>query len=276
MLDSAPMDATYASLPHPIQEIEHRYGPNVHILGQPYLLSLLAQLCADGTIQPRVNRLITSLYANLMGIVAGVEFPRRKISVPTRMIHATPKGVFEGELIDPERKVVTVSIARAGILPSQVCYEVLNDLMDPRLVRQDHIFMNRKTDDSGRVTGVNLTGSKIGGPVDDALLVVPDPMGATASTMAGLADHYWKHPDGAPAKMIALHLIVTPEYLKRIRDSHPQIAIYAIRLDRGLSPAEVLAAQPGEHWDRERGLTDKGYIVPGGGGFGEVLNNALL
>jgi uracil phosphoribosyltransferase len=270
------MDAAYTSLPGPARELEHRYGPNVHILGHPYLMTLLAQLCSDGTIQPRANRLISTLYSHLFGIVAGAEFRRRKLAVPSRMIHATPKGVFEGELLDAEQKVVTCAIARAGILPSQVCYEMLNDLMDPRLVRQDHIFMNRVTDAAGKVTGVSLTGSKIGGPVDDAILLVPDPMGATASTMIGLADHYMKHPDGAPARMIAMHLIVTPEYLKRVGNAYPHLPIWAIRLDRGLSPAEVLAQPLGAEWARERGLNEKGYIVPGGGGFGEVLNNALL
>lgn len=270
------MDLTYSRLPQPFREIEHRYGPNVHLLGQPFLLSLLAQLCAEGTIQPRVNRLISALYTGLLGAVASQEFPRRRQAVRSRMIQTTPRGVFEGELVDPDCKVVTVSIARAGILPSQICYEALNDLMDPRLVRQDHVFMNRVTDPSGRVTGVSLAGSKVGGPVRDTMLVVPDPMGATSSTMIGLADHYLRHPDGPPAKLIAMHLIVTPEYLRRIREAHPNVVIYAIRLDRGLSPPEVLCAMPGEHWDRERGLTDQGYIVPGGGGFGEVLNNALV
>jgi len=33
---------------------------------------------------------------------------------------------------------------------------------------------------------------------------------------------------------------------------------------------------PGTHWDRERGLDDKQYIVPGGGGFGEIMNNAYV
>jgi uracil phosphoribosyltransferase len=27
-------------------------------------------------------------------------------------------------------------------------------------------------------------------------------------------------------------------------------------------------------WSEESGLTDKQYIVPGGGGFGEIMNNA--
>jgi len=49
-----------------------------------------------------------------------------------------------------------------------------------------------------------------------------------------------------------------------------------MRLDRGLSPPDVLAAVPGERWDDERGLNEHQYIVPGGGGLGEVMNNAFV
>jgi uracil phosphoribosyltransferase len=81
---------------------------------------------------------------------------------------------------------------------------------------------------------------------------------------------------GKARKYIALHCIVTPEYLKRVKQAHPDLIIYAVRLDRGLSSTDVLKSVPGTHWDQERGLNDKQYIVPGGGGFGEVLNNAYV
>jgi uracil phosphoribosyltransferase len=38
----------------------------------------------------------------------------------------------------------------------------------------------------------------------------------------------------------------------------------------------VLQCEPGERWDEERGLTDLGYIVPGAGGVGELLNNSWV
>jgi len=38
----------------------------------------------------------------------------------------------------------------------------------------------------------------------------------------------------------------------------------------------VLATVPGERWDEENGLNDLQYIVPGGGGFGEIMNNAYV
>ena len=58
---------------------------------------------------------------------------------------------------------------------------------------------------------------------------------------------------------------MTPEYVKNVLKAHPDAVIYALRLDRGLSPADVLATPPGTRWDDERGLDGKQYIVPGAG-----------
>jgi uracil phosphoribosyltransferase len=76
--------------------------------------------------------------------------------------------------------------------------------------------------------------------------------------------------------MVAVHLIVTPEYLRRITQEFPELHIFAVRLDRGLSAPSVLETIPGTHWDQERGLNDIQYIVPGAGGVGELLNNAWV
>ena len=57
---------------------------------------------------------------------------------------------------------------------------------------------------------------------------------------------------------------------------HPDLIVYAIRLDRGLSSEKVLASVPGTFWNEEKGLNDQNYIVPGGGGFGEIMNNAYV
>jgi uracil phosphoribosyltransferase len=178
-------------------------------------------------------------------------------------------------LIDPEVPVVSVNLARAGTLPSHICYTALNYFMNPKKVRQDHISIGRTTDEQHKVTGSLVSGHKIGGNVDDSIVLFPDPMGATGGTLVEAVDLYKSQP-GKARKFIALHCIVTPEYLKKIQSRHPDLIVYAIRLDRGLSPKDVLDSVPGMHWDRERGLNDKHYIVPGGGGFGEILNNAYV
>ena len=81
---------------------------------------------------------------------------------------------------------------------------------------------------------------------------------------------------GKPRKVISLHCIVTPEYIKRVHEKHPELLVYAIRLDRGLSSEKVLKSVPGTYWNEEKGLNDQNYIVPGGGGFGEIMNNAYV
>ncbi len=70
--------------------------------------------------------------------------------------------------------------------------------------------------------------------------------------------------------------MVTPEYIRRVHEAHPDLIVYAMRLDRGLSTSRALHSVPGTHWDEERGLNATQYIVPGAGGVGEILNNAWV
>ena len=51
------------------------------------------------------------------------------------------------------------------------------------------------------------------------------------------------------------------------------------RLRERLQRVEALyrgATTPGERWDEESGLSDVQYILPGGGGFGEIMNNSFV
>jgi uracil phosphoribosyltransferase len=239
-------DALYDKVPFRLSELTHHYGKSVHLVGNPFLLSL------------------------------NVEFPRKSVAVPTRMIDSTPQGMYQGEVIDPEVRAVAVNIARAGTLPSQVTYDLLNETLSPALVRQDHIVMSRMIDAAEKVVGSNIGGAKIGGDVDDAIVLFPDPMGATGGSLSTAISMYKNKVPGKMRKIICINLIVTPEYLRRMGTDHPDAVIYAIRLDRGLSPPEVFGTEPGQLWDKERGLDDRQYIVPGGGGFGEIMNNAYV
>lgn len=268
-------DTQYDKIHYRPSEIEHNYGPNVHILSDPFLLSHLARLCAEETTQPVINELVITLYQALLKKVVNMEFPTRQAKIRTRMAAEHPQEAsYEGPIIDTDVPVVSVNLARAGTLPSHVCYTALNYFMNPKLVRQDHISIARVTDAAQHVTGSQVSGHKIGGTVQDAIVLFPDPMGATGGTIAEALDVYKQR--GGARKYIALNCIVTPEYLKKVTTRHPDIVVYAIRLDRGLSSAEILKTKPGTHWDQEKGLNHKHYIVPGGGGFGEIMNNAYV
>jgi uracil phosphoribosyltransferase len=269
-------DRLYEKVPFRLSELSHRYGKNVHLVGNPFLLSQLATLCQKGVIQPQINRLVETLYSDLVKTVINAEFPRKGAAIPTRMIDSTPAAIYQGEVIDPDVRAVAVNIARAGTLPSQITYDLLNTILNPTLVRQDHIIMSRMIDDAHHVVGSAIGGAKIGGDVDDCFVLFPDPMGATGGSLSTAIRTYKDKVAGTPKRIICINLIVTPEYLKRITTDHPDVVVYAIRLDRGLSPPEVFGTEPGELWEKERGLDDRQYIVPGGGGFGEIMNNAYV
>jgi len=256
--------------------MKHHYGKNVHFFDQPYLLGLLAKLCQPTTFQPEINRYVDYLYSQLLAEVVNNFFPSHDISVATRMHKDHPEVLLKTQQITPEAKAVCINLARAGTYPSHICYEKLHLFLKPENIRQDHIFAARAINSNNQVTKTELDGFKIGGGVENSFVLIPDPMGATGNTIMSTINHYKQNVPGTPVRFIAMHLIVTPEYLKKITETHPDVLVVAIRLDRGLSSTKALASEPGMLWNEEKGLNAKDYIVPGGGGFGEVMNNSFV
>ena len=267
-------DSAYQHLPRTVQEIDHDYGDRVHILADVMALSLLARLGSPAPRQPEVNRLLERCYNTLFQAAVNVVFPRIDADVPTRMADTVDGASYRGEMIDPATRVVLVGVARAGTLPAYQGFALLNDLCLSPGIRVDHIYMQRRTDAEGRVIGVDLGGSKFGGGVDGAMVLLPDPMGATGGSMSDAVGLIKSLP-GVPRAIVCLHLIITPEFVARITADHPDVDVFSLRLDRGLSSPEVLAARPGER-QGEVGINEVQYIVPGAGGLGEVINNSFV
>jgi uracil phosphoribosyltransferase len=180
---TTPIDSQFRSLPLPSRGVEHCYGERVCLHSFPYPVSLLTRLSSPETTQPLFNLLLTELYQFLVGKVASLELAQVHVEQPTRMQPINPEGIIRGSIIDPHQKVIVVDVARAGIMPAQIFFDRLCTLLDAGAVRQDHIFMQRVANERGEVTGVDLSGSKIGGPVNERLVIIPDPMGATGSSM---------------------------------------------------------------------------------------------
>lgn len=254
--------------------LRHHYGDFVTILDDVVATSLLARLCVAETLQPEFNRLIELLYSRLFWTAAS-ELPRTVVEMPTRMIEFNAEAVLRHAAVAPEAPCVVVDIARAGILPSHLFFGLLNQLVAPANVRQDHLIMARTTDEQHRVTGSAILGGKVGGRVDGATLFIPDPMGATGASVATVIEHYLSN-FGRPSRIVCVNLIVTPEYLKTLSRFGELVSVVALRVDRGMSAADVLACEPGQRWSEESGLNGQSYIVPGGGGFGELMNNSWV
>jgi len=191
------------------------------------------------------------------------------------MAASHPGAAYEGQMLDTSQRVVLAALARAGTLPAHMLFEALCRVLEPSGVRIDHLYMNRATGEDGQVVGTDFSGSKIGGDLDDAFLVLPDPMGATGGSVVYALEHYRQHHGGLGKRALLLHLIVTPEYLARLAPFRDEVEVYALRVDRGLSPDETLQTRLGSTGD-ERGLNEIQYIVPGAGGLGEVINNAWV
>lgn len=255
-------------------DLHHHYGAQVAVLDDPVASSLLARLCAPETVQPTFNRWIARLYERLFWRAAE-HLPRVETRVATRMAAQHREAVVAGEMVQRDTRCVVVDVARAGILPSQVFFDSLNELLDPAGVRQDHLIVARTTGDDGHVAGSAILGGKIGGTVDGATVFLPDPMGATGASVASVIAHY-RSQFGVARRYVCVNLIVTPQYLRAVTALGPDVHVVALRVDRGMSPPDVLAAEPGARWSEESGLNEHDYIVPGGGGFGELMNNSWV
>ncbi len=250
---------------------KHHYGPQFHLIDDTFLQTMLTELCLAKTTQPQINRLIEFLYNGLIIHTANQLFPKTKSTFKTRM-----NADLVVEHFSELTKAVTVNLARAGTFPSHICYEFLHSILKAENIRQDHIFAARSTNSQEQVTGTVMNSHKIGGSIENSIVIFPDPMGATGGTIISAVDYYEKQIEGTPKHFVGLHLIVTPEYLKRVLAEKSNIQIFALRVDRGLSPDHVIKSQPGLYWDQEKGLNEKQYIVPGAGGLGELLNNSFV
>src|SRR6185436_17991399 len=147
-----------------------------------------------------IGRLVRTLYEMLARTVLAAEFPRARVDVPTRMVSSHAEAVYRGLGLARTTKAVTVGIARAGTMPSQVVFDLMNESLDPALVRQDHLFMSRQTNERGEVIGATWHDAKIGRDIGDRIVLFPDPMGATGSSMVSAVSYYRTALEGTPSK----------------------------------------------------------------------------
>src|SRR3954464_7777810 len=108
------LDFQHQKLHFKVSEIPHHYGEKIHILSSPLMLSFLAKLGHPDTHQPQINELTNMLYTYLIDQVIDSLFPRKHVNMETRMKATHAEASFEGEIVDPGVRCVTVDLARAG------------------------------------------------------------------------------------------------------------------------------------------------------------------
>ncbi len=268
------IDIVYQTSHHKVSELPHEYGDRVHILGNPTLIHLLNTFSSTQLTHPFI---ITSYVKRIYQIILYESLPvicsLTSSTYQSRMVEYTPKGQFESIGFDPASQFVCTSLARAGIIPSQTCYEDLLTIVGPSSTRQDYFSCERAINGNGEVEGTTLSSAKVGGDIQDRVIIIPDPMGATGSTIETVLSFYDTQVEGTPRHIAALFMIIAPECIHRLTQKFPNLTIVAGRLDRGLSEPAILNSTLGAYPEGEKGLTEKSYIVPGAGGVGEIINN---
>jgi len=253
---------------------QHMYGDRVHIVDDGWTSAALAKMSAPECSHSDLVQIVRAVTTRIATEAFGRELPRTERLVSTRMAEKHGAvATWRGPALDRAAKVVIIDVIRGGIIPSQTCFELLSLVHPIEALRLDHVNMQRIAGADGRVDRVELLGSKVGGSIEGVTLVIPDPMGATGSTVLRTVAHLREHY-GEPRKLILIPLICTPEFLRATLDLDLDVVIYTARVDRGMSAPDVLAEVPGARWSEERGLDADDYIVPGAGGVGEVLNNS--
>lgn len=255
-------------------EVPHHYGKDVHVFDDSLALTRLAKLGEPSTVQPETNRLVRNLYRGLIEHWMAMYLPCASETRLTRMAQYFEQlGIYKGMVINKNTEVVCVALARAGNIPSELAFELLTEVLDPHGVRLDCLGSSRVTDADGKITGSKLDGDKIGGDIEDKILLFCDPMLATGTSLINAINLYREQNRGTPRHIFTLNLVAAPEGLKRVT-TETSATVIAYRVDRGLSPAHVLNSALGRYWQEELGLTKKGYIVPGLGGMGEEMTNS--
>ena len=225
----------------------HTYGESVSIHSpHPLIAGITARISSSVTVQPLLNTLLRQLFAALL-FEATRHLPRQTVAVKTPMADVVgPRGVWVGDIVRPTQQMVVVDIARGGTVPAYAVYEMLTAVMEPSSVRLDSHGMARTMDANEHVTGVAQLGSKIGGSIQDAVVIIPECMVASAVTIDEmLAEVYRADKYGKPLMVILLAMVITPEAIRRLTSKHPHLLIHAARLDRGMSDADALRHMPG-------------------------------
>jgi len=265
------LDKSYSQFNQENKFVAHELSENLFLLNDIYAFSLLAKLSEPATSQPLINIYIRELFKIILFNAISRFFPQTEKEFTTRMIEFTDKAKFTAQVVDPSTKVLICDLARAGMIPSQVFFDNLNLYFDPKNVILDHIMASRDISVEAKSVDTVLAGLKIVPEFSNGFILIPDPMGASGSSIKKIIDLYKEmHTD---VQIIVMHLIITPEYVKRITESHPDVKILALRYDRGLSKDKVLNSKIGEFFAEEKSLTETKYIVPGAGGLGEIINN---
>jgi len=189
-------------------------------------------------------------FLELAGYLMTYEVVNREISPVKKEIET----VFEKtEGVKFTTTVIPVMILRAAVPFCEGAIRLLDELRIPRKIGVVDAKRIEESSVNGRIFDIAMTSFKVPKFKSEDIIIIYDPMIATASTMIKTLHEIYNR--GNPRKIIIVGVIAAKYGVKRIESEFKDknLSIYVLAVD--------------DH--AVDGLNDKGYIVPGLGDCGD-------
>ncbi len=203
--------------------------PNVYIFDHPLLMHKISLLRDENTGTNEFRALVEEI-AMLEGYEALSDLPTKEVEVKTP-IESCMTTVLAG------RKLAIVPILRAGL------GMVSGFLALVPTAKVGHIGLYRDPE----THEPHEYYCKLPAPIEERVIVVPDPMLATGGSAVDAVTQIKAH-GGKKIKFICI--IAAPEGLKKLHEAHPDIQIYVGCLDRCLNENAYICPGLGDAGDR--------------------------
>lgn len=205
--------------------------PQVTVIDHPFVQHKLTLMRQADTSTAKFRQLLKEV-----GMLLAYEVTR---DLPLKYEEIqTPMAVMKAPVLAPEKKMVVVSIMRAG----QGLLDGILELMPS--ARVGHIGLYREPSSYVAIEYY----FKLPHDVEHRDILVVDPMLATGNSAVAAIDRI---KEVSPRSMKFLCLLAAPEGIKHFHEQHPDVPIYTAAIDEKLD--------------------EYGYILPGLGDAGDRL-----
>ncbi|HEY9892080.1 MAG TPA: uracil phosphoribosyltransferase [Candidatus Sericytochromatia bacterium] len=205
--------------------------PQVTVIDHPFVQHKLTLMRQADTSTAKFRQLLKEV-----GMLLAYEVTR---DLPLKYEEIqTPMAVMKAPMLAPEKKMVVVSIMRAG----QGLLDGILELMPS--ARVGHIGLYREPSSYVAIEYY----FKLPHDVEHRDILVVDPMLATGNSAVAAVDRI---KEVSPRSIKFLCLLAAPEGIKHFQEQHPDVPIYTAAIDEKLD--------------------EYGYILPGLGDAGDRL-----
>ncbi|RZN47529.1 uracil phosphoribosyltransferase [archaeon] len=214
---------------------------DVIVLDNPILKSILSDLREKSTKSTDFRRSL-----RVAGNLMTYEIVGRECSTKERPV-TTVFEEMKGETL--RERILQIIVMRAGLPFTEGGSRLLDEVESQRDIG---VVDARRIEKGGLDMEIEISSFKVPEVKDDSIVIIYDPMVATASTIVEVVSRL-EHKERAK-KIIVCSILSTPYGIKKLREHFgKELQIYTLTIDTGAND----------------GLDENGYIVPGLGDCGD-------